>query len=203
MNIFCVGRNYVDHAKELGNAVPESPVIFMKPSSALLTENTPLPYPAFSNDVHYEAELVLKICKSGKNINIQNANEYFNEITVGIDFTARDIQSNLKSKGLPWEKAKAWDGSAVVGNWKPLTKEMLTNTIDFSMTKNNAVLQKGNNTEMLFSFDAIIADISTYFSIEEGDLIFTGTPAGVGACAIGDILEGFLGNEKIFTVTIQ
>jgi len=203
MNIFCVGRNYVDHAKELGNAVPESPVIFMKPSTALLPANTPLPYPAFSNDVHYEAELVLKICKSGKKINIQNANEYFNEITVGIDFTARDIQSNLKNKGLPWEKAKAWDGSAVVGNWKPLTKEMLTNTIDFSMTKNNAVVQKGNNSEMLFSFDAIIADISTYFSIEEGDLIFTGTPAGVGACAIGDKLEGFLGSEKVFTVTIQ
>jgi 2-keto-4-pentenoate hydratase/2-oxohepta-3-ene-1,7-dioic acid hydratase in catechol pathway len=147
--------------------------------------------------------LVLKICTSGKNINIQNANEYFNEITVGIDFTARDIQAQLKNKGLPWEKAKAWDGSAVVGNWTSLTKEMLTNTINFSMTKNNTVVQKGNNSEMLFSFDAIIADISTYFSIEEGDLIFTGTPAGVGACVTGDILEGFLGSEKVFTVTIQ
>lgn len=203
MNIFCVGRNYVDHAKELGNAVPESPVIFMKPRTALLPANTSLPYPTFSNDVHYEAELVLKICKSGKNINIQNANEYFNEITVGIDFTARDIQANLKNKGLPWEKAKAWDGSAVVGNWISLTKEMLANSIDFSMTKNNTVVQKGNNNEMLFSFDAIIADISTYFSIEEGDLIFTGTPAGVGACVTGDIFEGFLNNEKVFTVGIQ
>lgn len=203
MNIFCVGRNYVDHAKELGNAVPESPVIFMKPRTALLPANTPLPYPTFSNDVHYEAELVLKICKSGKNINIQNANEYFNEITVGIDFTARDIQANLKNKGLPWEKAKAWDGSAVVGNWISLTKEMLANSIDFSMTKNNTVVQKGNNNEMLFSFDAIIADISTYFSIQEGDLIFTGTPAGVGACVTGDVFEGFLNNEKVFTVGIQ
>lgn len=203
MNIFCVGRNYVDHAKELGNAVPESPVIFMKPRTALLPANTSLPYPTFSNDVHYEAELVLKICKSGKNINIQNANEYFNEITVGIDFTARDIQANLKNKGLPWEKAKAWDGSAVVGNWISLTKEMLANSIDFSMTKNNTVVQKGNNNEMLFSFDAIIADISTYFSIEEGDLIFTGTPAGVGACVTGDKFEGFLNNEKVFTVGIQ
>lgn len=203
MNIFCVGRNYVDHAKELGNAVPETPVIFMKPRTALLPANTPLPYPTFSNDVHYEAELVLKICKSGKNINIQNANEYFNEITVGIDFTARDIQANLKNKGLPWEKAKAWDGSAVVGNWISLTKEMLANSIDFSMTKNNTVVQKGNNNEMLFSFDAIIADISTYFSIEEGDLIFTGTPAGVGACVTGDKFEGFLNNEKVFTVGIQ
>lgn len=203
MKIFCVGRNYVDHAKELGNAVPESPVIFMKPRTALLPANTSLPYPTFSNDVHYEAELVLKICKSGKNINIQNANEYFNEITVGIDFTARDIQANLKNKGLPWEKAKAWDGSAVVGNWISLTKEMLANSIDFSMTKNNTVVQKGNNNEMLFSFDAIIADISTYFSIEEGDLIFTGTPAGVGACVTGDKFEGFLNNEKVFTVGIQ
>lgn len=203
MNIFCVGRNYVDHAKELGNAVPESPVIFMKPSTALLPANTPLPYPTFSDDVHYEAELVLKICKSGKNINIQNASEYFNEISVGIDFTARDIQANLKNKGLPWEKAKAWDGSAVVGNWISLTKEMLSNSIDFSMTKNNTVVQKGNNSEMLFSFDAIIADISTYFSIHEGDLIFTGTPAGVGACITGDIFEGFLNNEKVFTVGIQ
>ena len=203
MNIFCVGRNYVDHAKELGNAVPESPVIFMKPRTALLPANTPLPYPTFSDDVHYEAELVLKICKSGKNINIQNASEYFNEISVGIDFTARDIQANLKNKGLPWEKAKAWDGSAVVGNWISLTKEMLSNSIDFSMTKNNTVVQKGNNSEMLFSFDAIIADISTYFSIQEGDLIFTETPAGVGACVTGDVFEGFLNNEKVFTVGIQ
>ncbi len=147
--------------------------------------------------------MVLKICKSGKNINIHLAAQYYNEITVGIDFTARDIQTNLKHKGLPWEKAKAWDGSAVVGKWTPITKEMLSNTINFSMSKNNVLVQKGNNTEMLFSFEAIIADISTYFSIEVGDLIFTGTPAGVGPCVKNDLLEGFLANEKVFSVSIQ
>lgn len=203
MNIFCVGRNYIDHAKELGNAVPQSPVIFMKPSTALLPNNTAMPYPSFSNDVHFETELVIKICKSGKNISKEEAKNYYNKITVGIDFTARDIQTELKNKGLPWEKAKAWDNSAVIGNWIELNTVNNPSAIVFSMTKNKEVVQKGNSNDMLFSFDTIVADISHYFTLYPNDIIFTGTPAGVGACNKGDVFEGFLFDTKVFVVAIQ
>jgi 2-keto-4-pentenoate hydratase/2-oxohepta-3-ene-1,7-dioic acid hydratase in catechol pathway len=203
MKIFCVGRNYVDHAKELGNDVPEEPVIFMKPKNALLQPHTPFYYPEFSNELHFETELVLRISKNGKYIPERQASKYYNAITVGLDFTARDIQAELKKKGLPWEKAKAWDNSAVVGTWKEITPEILKNPINFSMKNNGEEKQKGLSSDMLFSFDEIVSHISNYFSINIGDLVFTGTPAGVGECVVGDVLEGFLENEKLFNVEIK
>lgn len=203
MKIFCVGRNYVDHAKELGNDVPEEPVIFMKPKSALLQTNSPFYYPEFSNELHYELELVLRISKNGKYIPEKQASKYYNALTVGIDFTARDIQSELKKKGLPWEKAKAWDNSAVAGTWKDITPELLKQPINFSMKNNGEQVQKGISSDMLFSFDEIVSHISNYFSINIGDLIFTGTPAGVGECVVGDRLEGFLENERLFNLEIK
>ncbi len=203
MKIFCVGRNYSDHAKELGNAVPEEPVIFMKPKSALLQSHAPFYYPEFSNELHYEVELVLHICKNGKYIPERQANKYYNKITVGIDFTARDIQNELKKKGLPWEKAKAWDNSAVVGKWIDITPELLKKQHIFSLLNNETKVQDGNSKDMIFSFDHIVSHISNYFSLNIGDLVFTGTPAGVGECVVGDKLEGFLEKEKMFEVEIK
>lgn len=203
MKIFCVGRNYSEHAKELGNAVPDEPVIFMKPKNALLQPNTPFYYPEFCNELHYECELVLRVCKNGKYISERHASKYYNGISVGIDFTARDIQAELKAKGLPWEKAKAWDNSAVVGQWKDTTHELMVNPIHFSLQKNGETVQTGISTDMIFYFEEIVSHISNYFSINIGDLIFTGTPAGVGECVVGDILTGFLENEKLFEVEVK
>ncbi len=203
MKIFCIGSNYVEHAKELGNEVPDEPVIFMKPKSALLQSHTPFYYPEFSNELHYEAELVLRVSKNGKYINESHASKYYNGITVGIDFTARDVQAELKKKGLPWEKAKAWDNSAVVGTWKDVTPEMLKKPIRFSMNKNDELVQSGITTDMLFSFDQLISNISNYFSLNIGDLIYTGTPAGVGECVVGDILQGYFEEEKVFEVEVK
>ncbi len=203
MKIFCVGRNYVLHAKELNNAVPEEPVIFLKPKSALLQNSVPFYYPSFSNELHYEAELVLKISKNGKYITENQANKYYNAITVGIDFTARDVQNELKKNGLPWEKAKAWDNSALTGTWTPITPQMLSKPINFSMQLNGETVQKGNSSEMLFSFDKVISNISQYFALNIGDLIFTGTPAGVGECVVGDILTGFLEDVEVFKLPIK
>ncbi|HEX3023868.1 MAG TPA: fumarylacetoacetate hydrolase family protein [Chitinophagaceae bacterium] len=203
MKIFCVGRNYADHAKELGNAVPEEPVIFMKPKNALLQSHAPFFYPEFSNELHYEAELVLHICKNGKYIPERIANKFYNKLTVGIDFTARDIQTELKKKGLPWEKAKAWDNSAVVGKWVDITADTLKNPINFSLLNNKEKVQEGNSKDMIFSFDFIVSHISNYFSLNIGDLVFTGTPAGVGECVVGDKLEGYLEKEKMFEVEIK
>lgn len=203
MKIFCIGRNYVEHAKELGNEVPDEPVIFMKPKSALLQSHTPFYYPEFCNELHYEAELVLRVSKNGKYVNERQAGKYYNAITVGIDFTARDIQTELKKKGLPWEKAKAWDNSAVVGQWKELTSDMLKKPMKFSMKKNGEVVQSGVTTDMIFTFDQIVANISNYFSLNIGDLIYTGTPAGVGECVVGDVLEGYLEQEKMFDLEVK
>ena len=203
MKIFCVGRNYADHAKELGNAVPEEPVIFMKPKTALLPPNSPFYYPEFSNELHYEVELVLRISKNGKYVPEDQANKYYDAISVGIDFTARDIQANLKKKGLPWEKAKAWDNSAVKGDWVMLTEEMLTAPILFSLTKNAEQVQMGDTKDMIFSFDHIVSHISQYFSLNIGDMIYTGTPAGVGECVVGDQLEGYLETKKLFELEIK
>lgn len=203
MKIFCVGRNYAEHAKELKNEVPESPVIFIKPKSALIQSQTPFYYPEFTNELHYEAELVLRISKNGRYIQERHANNYFDKITVGIDFTARDVQAELKKKGLPWEKAKAWDHSALIGEWKDVNADMLKNPINFSMNMNGETKQKGVTSDMIFSFGAVIADISKYFSLNIGDLIFTGTPAGVGECVVGDVLEGFLENDKVFELEIK
>jgi 2-keto-4-pentenoate hydratase/2-oxohepta-3-ene-1,7-dioic acid hydratase in catechol pathway len=203
MKIFCVGRNYADHAKELGNAVPEEPVIFMKPKTALLPPNSPFYYPEFSNELHYEVELVLRISKNGKYVPEDQANKYYDAISVGIDFTARDIQANLKKKGLPWEKAKAWDNSAIIGDWVMLTDEMLTNPFHFSLNKNGEQVQLGDTSDMIFSFDHIVSHISRYFSLNIGDMIYTGTPAGVGECVVGDQLAGYLATEKMFELEIK
>lgn len=203
MKIFCVGRNYAEHAKELKNEVPEEPVIFMKPKSALIQPHTPFYYPEFTNELHYEAELVLRVSKNGKYIQQRFADKYFSHITVGIDFTARDIQQELKKKGLPWEKAKAWDNSALVGEWKELTPEMVKAPIHFHMDMNGERVQIGNSSDMIFNFAHIVSHISQYFSLNIGDLIFTGTPAGVGECVVGDQLIGYLENEKVFELDIK
>ncbi|NCT93381.1 MAG: fumarylacetoacetate hydrolase family protein [Chitinophagaceae bacterium] len=203
MKIFCVGRNYADHAKELGNAVPEDPVIFMKPKSALHLANAPFYYPEFTNELHYEAELVLRIAKNGKYLPEHHAGKYYDAVTVGIDFTARDIQSELKKKGLPWEKAKAWDQSAILGKWVPFTTEMRRTPLMFSLKKNGETVQNGDSSDMIFPFDTIVSHISQYFSLNIGDLIYTGTPAGVGEAVVGDVLEGFLGTDKMFELEVK
>lgn len=203
MKIFCVGRNYADHAKELGNAVPEEPVIFMKPKTALMQSNAPFYYPEFSNELHYEAEVVLRICKNGKYVEQRKAAEYYDAFTIGIDFTARDLQAELKKKGLPWEKAKAWDNSAVIGKWISFTPEIRNNPILFSLQKNKETVQSGTTADLIFSFEYIICHISQYFSLNIGDLVYTGTPAGVGECVTDDVLEGFYGKEKVFALEIK
>ncbi len=202
MKIICIGRNYTEHAKELGNDIPTEPVIFMKPKSALLAANASFYYPAFTNELHYECELVLRICKNGKLIDQLHAADYYDAITVGIDFTARDIQDELKKKGLPWEKAKAFDNSAAVGKFISLSDYVKAN-FNFSLKKNGALMQQGNSANMIFSFNHLIANISNYFSLNIGDYIFTGTPAGVGECVVGDELECFLENEKLLDVVIK
>ena len=201
MKIFCVGRNYAEHAKELGNALPEAPVIFMKPDTALLAPGARFEYPSFTSDLHYEIELVLRIGKSAKNIAAANALSCVDAITVGIDFTARDVQAGLKSKGLPWEKAKAWDNSAIVGEWKPFNAD--EGEILFSLTKNGQKVQMGTTQDMIYSFETLLEHISGYFTLSPGDLVYTGTPAGVGPCLPGDTLAGFLGDEKLFELAIH
>ena len=203
MKIFCVGRNYTDHAKELNNDVPDEPVIFMKPKSALLQPHTPFYYPEFTNELHYECELVLRIAKNGKYIQDKFASKYYDAITTGIDFTARDIQNELKEKGLPWEKAKAWDNSAVIGKWLPLADIKDKNKINFSLQKNKEVVQKGNSQDMIFDFDYIVSYISNFFSINIGDLIFTGTPAGVGEIVVGDEIEAFVDEQSMLTLEVK
>ena len=203
MKIFCVGRNYADHAKELGNAVPDEPVIFMKPKSALLQAHTPFYYPEFTNELHYECELVLRISKNGKYIQDKFAGKYYDAVTVGIDFTARDIQNELKSKGLPWEKAKAWDNSAVIGKWVPVADIKSKKEINFGLYKNKELVQQGNSNRMIYNFDYLISYISNFFSINIGDLVFTGTPAGVGEVVVGDELEGFMGDQNLLNLEVK
>lgn len=203
MKIICIGRNYADHAAELGNAVPDEPIVFMKPKSALLQAHTPFYYPEFTNELHYECELVLRVCKNGKYIQERHAANYYNGITVGIDFTARDIQDECKKNGLPWEKAKAFDNSAAVGKFIDLTPDFNRKNISFSLNKNNEKVQEGNANQMIFSFDNIIAHVSNYFSLNIGDLIFTGTPAGVGECVVGDELEAFLNEQSLLKLEVK
>lgn len=203
MKIFCVGRNYAAHARELGNEVPEDPVIFMKPESALLLPGTPFYYPKFTRELHYECELVIRISKNGRHIPEQYAGTYYDAITAGIDFTARDIQSELKAKGLPWEKAKAWDNSAVTGEWIPVNGISNREDIRFGLYKNNELVQDGHSVNMIHSFEKIIAHISAYFSVNVGDLVFTGTPAGVGEAVPGDELEGFVEDSSLFKLEIK
>ena len=203
MKIICIGRNYAEHVKELGNEMPEEPVIFMKPKSALLQVHTPFYYPEFTNELHYECELVLRVCKNGKYIQERHASNYYNGITVGIDFTARDIQDEAKKKGLPWEKSKAFDNSAAVGKFIDITPDINKKNINFSLLKNGEAVQKGNSKDMIFNFDAIIANISNYFSLNIGDIIFTGTPAGVGECVVGDELEALMEDKVLLKFEVK
>lgn len=202
MKIICIGRNYAEHAKELGNEVPESPVIFIKPDTAVLKKGTDFYIPEFSQDVHYEAEVVLKISKGGKYIQEENAGKYYDEIGLGIDFTARDLQSKMKEKGLPWELAKGFDGSAVLSEFYKKENFDMKN-LNFSLLKNKEKVQDGNTNLMIFSPEKIIAFVSQYFTLRVGDLIFTGTPKGVGKVSENDILEGYLEDQKVFDVRIQ
>jgi len=203
MKIICIGRNYADHAKELNNDVPTEPVIFMKPKNALLLPDKPLYFPEFTDDLHYECEVVVKINKNGKYINKRFAHKYYSEVSVGIDFTARDIQSKLKAKGLPWEIAKAFDGSAAVGSFMPLTPEINVNNLDFELKLNGDTVQHGNTRDMLFSIDQILEYASQFFTLNIGDLIYTGTPAGVGKVSVQDKLEGYLMGNKVLDVEIK
>lgn len=200
MKIICIGRNYREHAEELGNEVPEKPVIFMKPDTALL-KGRDFYIPEFSQDIHYELEVVLKISRNGKYILKENASQYYHEIGLGIDFTARDLQSELKSKGLPWELAKGFDGSAAVSSFYSKSEFNLEN-LSFSLQKNKTVVQSGNTREMMFSFDEIIAFVSRFFTLRTGDLIFTGTPKGVGKIAENDLLEAWLEEIPVMSLRI-
>ncbi len=202
MKIFGIGRNYAAHIAELNNERPDEPVIFTKPETALLTRNRPFYYPSFSNDIHFEVEILLKICKVGKNIEEKFAHTYYDEIGIGIDFTARDLQTKAKEKGLPWAIAKGFNDSAPISNFVP-KKDFDLNHLTFSLHQNGKIKQQGDTSLMLFSFDYIIAYLSKFFLLKKGDIIFTGTPKGVGPVAIGDTLECFIGTEKMLYVAIK
>lgn len=203
MKIICVGRNYAEHARELGNAVPEAPVLFMKAKNAVLPAGRAFYYPEFSRDIHYECELVLRICRNGKHIAEKFARRYYDQMTLGIDFTARDLQQQQKAKGLPWEIAKAFDGSAAIGEWVPIPDGRDVQDYRFELRKNGDPVQQGWTGDMLNSVDRLIAYASAFFSFNTGDLLFTGTPAGVGPVATGDLLEGFLEGQKLLSLAIK
>lgn len=203
MKIICIGRNYVEHAKELNNPVPEKPVFFMKPDTALLLKNNPFFYPEFTSDLHFETELVLKICKNGRHIEEKFANTYYDEIGIGIDFTARDIQAECKKKGLPWEIAKAFDQSAPMGKFLPVSEFKDLSNINFELKINGETKQKGNSLDMIFSFDKVIAYVSKFVTLRTGDYIFTGTPEGVGPTKIGDHFEAFIEGKKLLSFNVK
>ena len=203
MKIICIGRNYAAHIEELKNEKPGQPVVFLKPDTALIKGEAPFYYPDFSTNIHHEIELVLKISKEGKYIQPQFAHRYFEEIGLGIDFTARDLQDQCKAKGLPWEIAKAFNGSAPIGNFKPVSEFSDLKNIDFHLEINGEVKQKGNTSLMLFDFATIISYVSQFFTLKKGDLIYTGTPAGVGPVQTGDQLIGFIGNEIMLHVEVK
>ncbi|UYZ63757.1 fumarylacetoacetate hydrolase family protein [Hymenobacter weizhouensis] len=204
MKILCIGRNYAEHIAELQNETPDAPVIFAKPDTALLQRNQPFFLPDFSQDIHHEIELVLRVCKNGKNIDPKFAHTYFDAIGLGIDFTARDLQSKLKAKGLPWELAKGFDGSAPISpEFKPVTDFADLSNIDFRLEVNGEVRQRGNSGLMLHPFAAIISYISRFITLKTGDLLFTGTPSGVGPVRIGDQLTGYIGEEKMLDLAVK
>lgn len=203
MKIICVGRNYVEHIAELNNERPDEPVLFIKPDTALLSKEFPFVIPDFSQDIHYEAEVVVKITKVGKYIDAKFAHKYYDQVSLGIDFTARDIQSKLKEKGLPWEKAKAFDNSAFVGDFLPKTDFESLGDLAFSFQQNGKTVQQATTAQMIWNIDELIAEISTYFTLKTGDLIFTGTPVGVGKVNPGDLLEGFLKDKKVFDLIVK
>ena len=203
MKIICIGRNYVDHISELKNERPTEPVIFMKPDTAILPKQFPFVLPEFSNDVHHEVEILVKINKVGKYIDVKFAHKYYDEIGLGIDFTARDLQSKLKEKGLPWEIAKAFDGSAVIGDF--LSKKNLKSleNLNFELRNNGNVVQSGNTNQMLWKIDEIIAYVSQFFTLKTGDIIFTGTPAGVAKVNPEDVLEGYIEDKQLFKIQVK
>ncbi|MDM9632016.1 fumarylacetoacetate hydrolase family protein [Robiginitalea aurantiaca] len=203
MKLICAGRNYAEHIEELENSRPESPVLFIKPDSAILPREQDFFIPEFSNSIHYEVELLVKIKKVGKHISEAFASRYYDEISLGIDFTARDLQNELKSKGLPWEKAKGFDGAAVIGNWVPKDRFGDLKELNFTLEKNGSVVQQGNTAHMLWSVDQLIAYASTFFTLKKGDILFTGTPAGVGQVAPNDYLTGKLEGEMLFSLNVR
>lgn len=203
MKIICIGRNYTNHIEELQNERPTEPVVFMKPDSAVLLKQHPFVIPEFSEDIHHEIELIVKINKVGKYIDPKFAHKYYDEISVGIDFTARDLQEKLKQKGLPWEKAKAFDGSAVIGDFLPKTQFSSLENITFELTNNSKTVQKGSSNMMLWKIDELISYVSQYFTLKIGDIIFTGTPEGVAAVKPDDVLEGFLEGKKLFRIQVK
>jgi acylpyruvate hydrolase len=203
MKIICIGRNYLKHARELEHDVPTEPVFFMKPDSCLLMDNKHFYIPGFSNEIHYEVELVIKINRLGKTIEARYAHRYYDEIGLGVDFTARDVQRELIAKGLPWEKSKAFDSAAVLGGFVPKEELGDTRQIEFSLRKNGELVQLGNSRDMIFDVDTIIEHISQFVTLKIGDLIYTGTPAGVGPVKINDHLEGFIGERKMFDFLVK
>lgn len=203
MKLICIGRNYTEHIKELENEKPKDPVVFLKPDTAILLKKQPFFIPDFSDDVHHEVEILVKINRVGKHIAKKFAHKYYGEIGLGIDFTARDLQAQLKTKGLPWEKAKAFDGAAVVGNWLNVNTIGDVNNINFSLQKNNTVVQQGNTANMLWKINELIEYVSKYFTLKIGDIIFTGTPAGVGKVMPNDKLKGFIENKQMFSITVK
>jgi 2-keto-4-pentenoate hydratase/2-oxohepta-3-ene-1,7-dioic acid hydratase in catechol pathway len=203
VKIICIGRNYIDHIKELSNQKPKNPVVFLKPDSAVIAKNQNFIIPSFSDDIHHEVELVVKINKVGKHIDNSFSNKYYDEIGLGIDFTARDIQNNLKEKGHPWEKSKAFDNSCMVGKFVNKNNLEDLSSIKFSLKKNNELVQSGCSSDMLWKIDELISYVSQYFTLKIGDLIFTGTPSGVSRVESGDILEGFISADKMFTLKVK
>ncbi|MEZ4793170.1 MAG: fumarylacetoacetate hydrolase family protein [Gelidibacter sp.] len=203
MKLICIGRNYTDHIQELANERPTEPIVFLKPDTAILLKNQPFFIPDFSNDVHHEIEILVKINKVGKYIDKKFAHKYYDEIGLGIDFTARDLQNELKTKGLPWEKAKSFDGAAVVGNWLQKDNFKNLNDINFSLKKNDALVQQGNTAQMLWKIDELIEFISKYFTLKIGDIIFTGTPSGVAKVEPNDVLNGYIENLEVFKLTVK
>lgn len=203
MKIICIGRNYAEHAKELNNEVPDKPVIFMKPKNAILLPNKPFYYPEFTDRIDYECELVVKVCKNGKYIQEKFAHKYYNEATVGLDLTARDLQKQLKEKGLPWELAKAFDASAIVGEFLPITPEMDIQNLSFELKKNRNTVQQGHTSMMIFNINEIVEFVSQYITINIGDLIFTGTPSGVGRIEVYDAFDGYLEGQHLLHADIR
>ena len=200
MKLICIGRNYVDHIDELKNEKPSSPVIFLKPDSAVILKNHPFFITDYSNDVHYEVEVLIKIKKLGKSIDVKFSHTYYDEIGLGIDFTARDLQSELKKNGLPWEKSKAFDGSALIGKWVNKNEFNDLNNLNFSLKKNGTIVQFGNTSNMLWFIDELISEVSKFFTLKIGDVIFTGTPSGVGKVSENDLFEGFINEKQFFSI---
>ena len=203
MKIICIGRNYSDHIKELSNERPKDPVVFIKPDSSIIAKNQNFVIPAFSDEIHHEVELVVKINKVGKYIDKSFSNKYYDQIGLGIDFTARDIQNKLKEKGQPWEKSKAFDNSCMVGDFINIKEIENISNINFELKKNSKIVQSGNSSNMLWKIDEIISYVSQYFTLKIGDLIFTGTPSGVSKVTSGDFLEGFINSNKMFSLKIK